>query len=255
MSDRPDVDVDAIARRSFLKRMAAALALAGTSGGCTRAPSGTIVPYVAQPPEVQPGNPRWYASALALDGYARGVLVGAREGRPVKIEGNPDHPASLGAAGPFEQAAVLGLYDPDRARAVLRRREPSTWTHAIAAIANRPWRDKRGEGLTLVLEPTSSLVIGELLARLRSAFPAIDVRWASAAPRTPTWDATRAAFGRAREPRYHLDRADIVVVLDDDTLAAGPAWLRHARQFADRRRTPRDGMSRVYVVEPRLTPT
>jgi molybdopterin-containing oxidoreductase family iron-sulfur binding subunit len=254
LSDRPDVDVDAIARRSFLKRMAAALALAG--GGCSRAPSGRIYPYVAQPPEVQPGNPRHYASALALDGYAQGVLVASREGRPVKIEGNPEHPASLGAAGPFEQSAVLSLYDPDRARAVQHRRAPSTWHAAVRAIASGAWRERRGRGLSIVLEPTGSIVVSDLLARLRSVFPEVDVRWSCAALRTPVWEASRAAFGRVLEPRYRFDRADVIVVLDDDPLARGPAWLRWARHFADRRRSPmRDGMSRLYVIEPRLTPT
>jgi molybdopterin-containing oxidoreductase family iron-sulfur binding subunit len=256
--DRPDVDADALARRSFLKRMAAALALAGTgigAGGCRRAPSGKILPYAAEAPELQPGNPKVYASAIAIDGYAQGVLVASREGRPIKIEGNPDHPATLGAAGPLEQAHVLDLYDPDRLQAVQLRGEPSTWVDAARAMSNGPWRARRGKGLALVLEPTGSASVQAMIARLRAAFPLADVRWFSAAPRAPAWSATRAAFGRVLEPRHHFAKADVVLVLDDDPFARGPSWMRSARHFADRRRSPADGMSRVYVVEPRLTPT
>jgi molybdopterin-containing oxidoreductase family iron-sulfur binding subunit len=253
VTDRPDVDVDAIARRSFLKRMGAALALA--AGGCTRAPSGKILPYASQPPEVVPGNPTFYATALSIDGYACGVLAASREGRPIKIEGNPEHPASLGAAGPFEQADVLALYDPDRKEAVQLRGAPSTWIDTVRAIANGPWRSRRGKGLSIVLEPTGSASVAELLTLLREPLPDVDLRWASAAPRTSTWEGTRAAFGRILEPRHHLAKADVVLVLDDDALASGPAWLRNAREFADRRRAPMDGMSRVYVAEPRLTST
>jgi molybdopterin-containing oxidoreductase family iron-sulfur binding subunit len=253
---RPDVSVDAIHRRSFLKRMAAAIALAGGGLGCERAPSGTIHPYVAQPPEVTPGNPRYYATALSLDGYAQGLLVASREGRPVKVEGNPEHPASLGAAGPFEQGAVLGVYDPDRARVVVDRHGGiTTFEAATQAIARRPWSARRGQGLTIVMEPTSSKSIGDLLARLRQAFPEIDLRWFTPASRSPTWDGARSAFGRVLEPRYDLRQADVLLVLDADPVARGPAWMRWARHFADRRRSPKEGMSRVYVVEPRITPT
>ena len=92
-----------IGRREVLSWIGASFALSA----CTRAPHEEIVPYVQRPPDVIPGKPRYYASALTLDGYATGVLVESHEGRPTKIEGNPDHPASLGATGVFEQAAIL----------------------------------------------------------------------------------------------------------------------------------------------------
>ena len=92
------------------------MALAGLSG-CVRKPDREIVPYVDTPPEVVPGNPLHYATSMTVDGYATGLIVESHEGRPTKIEGNPDHPASLGAAGIFEQASLLQLYDPHRAAA------------------------------------------------------------------------------------------------------------------------------------------
>ncbi|HZD05665.1 MAG TPA: hypothetical protein VE173_12135, partial [Longimicrobiales bacterium] len=100
-------------RKSFLELLAAGVA-AATAQGCTAPPRELVVPYVEQPPEVTPGVPVRYATAFALDGFATGILASTREGRPVKIEGNPLHPASLGGSGVFEQACLYHLYDPDR---------------------------------------------------------------------------------------------------------------------------------------------
>ena len=103
-------------RRNFLKLMGASLALAGMTA-CTRQPTEHIMPYVRQPEELIPGRPLFFATAMTVGGVATGVLAESHEGRPTKIEGNPEHPASLGACDAFSQASVLQLYDPDRARA------------------------------------------------------------------------------------------------------------------------------------------
>src|SRR5574339_868515 len=102
-------------RRNFLKLMSASLALAGV-GACTRQPPENIVPYVRQPEDVVPGRPLFFASAIPLAGVARPVLVESHLGRPTKIEGNPEHPASIGSSDAFMQASILGFYDPDRSR-------------------------------------------------------------------------------------------------------------------------------------------
>src|SRR3954454_8654318 len=119
---------DGPSRRNFLKLMGASLALAGIAGaGCTEKPEEKIVPYVRQPEQLVPGNSLFFASAIFFGGYARGVLVESHEGRPTKIEGNPDHPASLGATDAVTQAALLNLYDPDRSQTVTRNGEVSNW--------------------------------------------------------------------------------------------------------------------------------
>src|SRR5712692_9442596 len=113
-------------RRNFLKLMSASLALAGMTG-CTRQPTEHIMPYIRQPEELIPGRPLFYATATTLNGVATGVLVESHEGRPTKVEGNPEHPASLGACDPFSQAAVLQLYDPDRLQAPALQGEIRSW--------------------------------------------------------------------------------------------------------------------------------
>ncbi len=191
---------DPIARRELLKLMGAAIGLAGLSG-CTRAPAQEIIPYVTQPPEVTPGRPHFYATATTLDGFATGVLVESHEGRPTKVEGNPDHPASLGASGAFEQASVLGLYDPHRARSVKRRGMPTTWRAVADALTRGSWMDQQGRGLHLVLEPTSSPTVVALLGELRTRWPGAQVHFHSAANRKNVWEGARLAFGSVLEPR------------------------------------------------------
>ena len=113
-------------RREFLKLMSASLALAGV-GACTRQPEELIIPYVRQPENIVPGRPLFFATAVVHGGYARPVLAESHMGRPTKLEGNPEHPASLGAADSFVQAEILNLYDPDRAKTVTLRGEVKSW--------------------------------------------------------------------------------------------------------------------------------
>src|SRR5262249_34480358 len=151
--------------------MGASLALAGlTSAGCMRPPTGTIRPFVRQPENVVPGKPLYYATSMTLSGYAVGLLVESHEGRPTKAEGNPLHPASLGAAGPLQQASVLGLYDPDRAKMVTYRGQPRSWPHVVEELRARlrpgSGRDK-GQKVAILTEavgsPTLNWQMGEFL--------------------------------------------------------------------------------------------
>ena len=117
---------DPASRRNFLKLMAASLGLAGATG-CLRQPEEKIVPYVRQPEEAVLDKPLMFATAMTLGGYATGVLVESHLGRPTKIEGNPEHPASLGATDAFTQASILSLYDPDRSQTIMKGGQISTW--------------------------------------------------------------------------------------------------------------------------------
>src|SRR5437016_10188441 len=109
--------LDPVSRRGFLKWMGASLALAGMTA-CTKQPLEPIVPYVKQPEEVVPGRPLFYATAFSLGGYATPLLVESHLGRPTKIEGNDQHPVSLGGTDVFSQASLLDLYDPDRSQTI-----------------------------------------------------------------------------------------------------------------------------------------
>src|SRR5688572_33156404 len=139
---------DPAGRRQFLKLMGASLALAGVSA-CTRQPEERIVPYVRQPEEVVPGRPLYFATAMPLGGFGQPLLAENHMGRPTKLEGNPDHPASLGATDVFGQAAVLDLYDPDRSRTILHRGEVKTWSTFLGAVAGIVAAQSALEGASL----------------------------------------------------------------------------------------------------------
>ena len=233
-------------RRQFLTLMGASLALAGLSG-CTPRSREKIVPYVDQPEQIIPGQPLYYATAMPLNGYGRGILVETQMGRPVKIEGNPAHPDSLGATDAVTQAAILGLWDPDRSRAPFVGDQLSTWNHFQSELLDvlTKMRATQGEGLAVLTEPTSSPTMGRQLDEFLVKFPhARSYEWS---PRAKL----RTNFPAATD----FGRADLIVSVGSDFLVDQPGSLRYTRQFAARRRV-QDGQAqpnRLYVLE--STPT
>src|ERR1700723_4177407 len=131
----PEKDQDGINRREVLKLAAASAALAGLSA-CTKMPTQKIVPYVKPPEEIIPGRPLFYATSMPLAGVAAGLLVESHMGRPTKIEGNPEHPGSLGGTDVFAQAATLGMYDPDRSQTVVFEGRINSWAAFLTAMGN-----------------------------------------------------------------------------------------------------------------------
>ena len=224
----PDYDpADPVARRTFLKLMGASLALGGFNA-CTRQPAEAIVPYVRQPEDLVLGEALFFATTMTVGGPGMGLLVESHEGRPTKVEGNPNHPASLGAANVFAQAAILGLYDPDRAQTITRLGEIQPWSEFLAAIrtALSAQQPLAGAGLRLLTEsitsPTLAAQIRELLQRFPSA------KWHQWDPLS--CESAKAggmlAFGRYVDTHYRFDQAAVVVSLDADFLCEGPATYR-----------------------------
>jgi len=248
---------DPVARRTFLKLMGASLALAGVTA-CTSQPAEKIVAYVRQPEEIIPGKPLFYATAMTLGGVATGLLVESHEGRPTKVEGNPEHPGSLGAADVFAQAAILSLYDPDRSRTITNVGEIRPWPAFLGVMraALTAQQALKGSGLRILTEsvcsPTLAAQLKELLLRLPEA------RWHQWDPasRENVRAGSRLAFGEYVETQYRIDQADVILALDADFLASGPGSLRYARDFAARRR-PEDAlrMNRLYALETMPTST
>ncbi len=237
--------------------MGASLALGGF-GACTRQPAEAIVPYVRQPEDLVLGEPLFFATAMPMGGAATGLLVESHEGRPTKIEGNPLHPGSVGSADVFAQAAILGLYDPDRSQTITRLGEIKPWadflgTMRAAMTAQQPLA---GAGLRILTESVSSPTLAAQIRDLLKRFPS--AKWHQWDPlaRENAKAGAMLAFGRYVDVQYRLDRADVIVSLDADFLCDGPAGLRYTRDFTARRRPEQaDRMNRLYVVEtmPTLT--
>jgi Fe-S-cluster-containing dehydrogenase component len=245
-------------RRRFLEVMGASIAMTAMAG-CTRQPTEFILPYVTPPEGAIPGRPSYYATASVVNGYAQGIVVESHLGRPTKVEGNPQHPASMGATAVHGQSCVLDLYDPDRAKQVTENDESRDWesfqlalTQALPAL-----RTSGGAGLSILTETVTSPSVGAQLKAVTAAYP--NAHWYQFDPAGPhtARDAARIAFGRIVNTYYRLDRADVVLSLDSDFLTTGAGSTRYAHDFASRRqvRGSHVDMNRLYVVESEMTPT
>ena len=254
---------EGIDRRSFVQLLGATLSLAGLAA--CRKPVEQIVPYVTPPEELVPGIAQRYATTMpfGLTGY--GLVVESHEGRPTKIEGNELHPATRGGSSAQMQAAILGLYDPDRSRQVVQR------VAAPAALENRAWSDfvdawkaledgylaSGGAGLAVLALPSSSPTLFRLAGAARQRFP--QLRWATWEPVSEENSLAGAALltGRPLRPSFDLRAARVLVSLDADLFLGESDAVSYARDFAEGRRlkSESDSMNRLWVVESALTST
>src|SRR5262245_50003482 len=244
---------EGVSRRDFLRLMGASLALAGLNA-CRAAPSDVkIVPYVNQPEQIVPGRPLFFATAFPMNGAGTVVLVESHEGRPTKIEGNPNHPANLGATDAFTQASILTMYDPDRSQVVRNAGRISTWNAFLTAINDdlEAERIAGGTGLRTLTETITSPTLADQLRQLLAKFPR--AKWHQYEPvnRDNVHTGDRLAFGTDVNTLYRFENAEVILSLDADFLFSGPANVRYARDFASKRRV-RQGkaeMNRLYVIE------
>jgi MoCo/4Fe-4S cofactor protein with predicted Tat translocation signal len=271
---------DPVERRTFLKLMGASLALAGLSG-CVIQPPEKVIPYVKQPEEETPGKGLWFATAFSLGGIATPLLARSNEGRPTKLEGNPDHPNNkypafaipfsydhpspddrpYAATDIFSQASILTLYDPDRSQTPLYRGETRPWSQFVAEIRgaidkeNDGLKAKKGAGLRFLTETITSPTLAAQMKSILADFP--EAKWHQYEPvnRDNARAGAMMAFGQPVNTIYDFSKADRILSLGSDFLAAMPGTLRYARDYAAKRRINGDKteMNRLYVVE--STPT
>ncbi len=244
-------------RRRFLQLMAASIALAGMSGCGAEEEPRELSPHVEQPPGVIPGRPRYFATATGLDGFGSGVLLKHEMTRPIKVEGNPDHPASLGGTSAVGQASILGLYDPYRAQSIIGNGQIASWESAITMLTARRsmLAERGGQGFRLLTGAVTSPTLLAQIAALRAMLP--DMQWHQWEPlhRDTLSEGARLAFGRDIDMVFDLTKADVIVGIESDLISGAPGHWRYGRDFAVRRRAGevREAMSRVYALE--ATPT
>jgi molybdopterin-containing oxidoreductase family iron-sulfur binding subunit len=244
---------DPVERRTFLKVMGASLALAGLSG-CVYQPPESIVPYVNQPDAIVLGKALYFATSMTLGGVAMGLLARSNEGRPTKIEGNPDHPGSQGATDVFAQAALLGMYDPDRSQMISYRAQASRWDkfmgdmHALLESQ----KEKQGDGLRFLTQTVTSPSLAKMLQGILTEYP--KAKWIQYEPSNR--DNVQAAFTAPVNIVYKFREADRVVSIDNDFLANVGRNVIHGRDFMRRRRVEHgQERNRLYVVETNATMT
>ena len=249
---------DPVSRRNFLKLMSASLALGGLSG-CTIQPSEKIVPQVRAPEDVVPGKPQYFASAASLGGIGTGILVESHQGRPTKIEGNPEHPSGSRGSNALVQASILDLYDPDRSQTVKNTGRISTWNIFLADLTQRLSLHEAdgGAGLRLLTQTVTSPTLGHQLQALRAKFP--QAQWHQYEPvnRDNARAGAQMAFGEPVHAFYDLANAKVILSLDADFTYSAPGNVRHARDLAAGRRFRNNAQAsnRLYVVESSPTAT
>ncbi len=244
---------NAVDRRDFLKLMGASLALAGLAG-CGLPDQSHIVPYVKQPDGVVLGKPNFFATVMPFGADAVGVLVESHEGRPTKIEGNPDHPSSLGSTSAIVQASILNLYDPDRAQTTSYTGEIRSWSAFLDAAPDLTTSVKatNGAGFRILTGTVTSPTLAWQIKKLLAQYPQAKWhQWEPAAGDGPK-EGAKLAFGRYVNTVYAPGKANVILSLDADFLASGPGHIAYAKQFARRRKL--DGanatLNRLYVAEP-----
>ncbi len=248
---------EGVSRRRWMELMGASLALGGLAG--CRWQKEKIVPLAVRPENRVPGATEKFATSIEVAGMPRHLLMTCVDGRPIKVEGNPDHPDSKGATDTFAQASILDLYDPDRSDTI-RESQPRqtftrTWDEFDAAMDARLTQlaKKRGDGLAILLEPSDSCARKAILKRIRNRFPRI--RFYEYAPLTnDETAATECVFGRKCRTSLRLEKAKRIACFDADLLGLHPTAIRNAGGFAVGR-GPDESMSRLYSVESQFSLT
>ena len=242
--EREQIQPPSFNRRSLLQAMAASLALAAANGRRAEADERAL-PYVNAPEYVVPGKPKWYATSVRFAGYLQPVLGKSIAGRPVKLEGNDRHPATGGATDLFMQAALLGLYDPERSQVPLHLGQPATWEAFDADVYRRTAEIDRaqGQGFRLLTGAVSSPTLLRQIGDLQKRWP--KMRWHVSEPinEDARLEATRRVFGRPLQMLPDFSTASTVVSLDDDFLGPGPRQAMQARAWSKRQ-------PRLFVAEP-----
>ncbi len=245
---------NSLSRRNFIKVMGASLALAGLSG-CVIQPTERIVPYVIQPENIIPGKPLFFATAMTLGGIATGLLAKSNEGRPTKIEGNPEHPGSLGATDILAQASLLNMYDPDRSKEVLYRAEPKTWQSLMTELRAKidENRSDGGAGLRFLTETITSPTLIAQFEQIKKELP--NSKWYQYEPvnKDSATAGAKMAFGAPVNTVYKFDQAERVLTLDADIFSGFN--VRYIKDFAAKRKfsEENESISRLYAVETTLT--
>ncbi|QYO65747.1 TAT-variant-translocated molybdopterin oxidoreductase [Leptolyngbya sp. 7M] len=247
---------NSLSRRNFVKVMGASLALAGLSG-CVIQPTEKIVPYVNPPEDALPGKPMFYATAMSLGGIATGLLAKSYEGRPIKVEGNPEHPGSLGATDALAQASILDLYDPDRSQEVRFRGSSSNWQNFTTAIRAEidAARADGGAGVRFLSETVTSPTLQDQFRRLATELP--NARWYQYEPinNDNAIAGAKLAFGWPVNTVYRFDQAERVVTLDADIFSGFN--VRYIKDYAKARqlREDKQEINRLYAIESTLSLT
>ena len=247
---------NSLSRRNFVKVMGASLALAGLSG-CVIQPAEKIVPYVTQPENTLPGKPLYFATAMTLGGIATGVLAKSFDGRPIKIEGNPEHPGSLGATDVYAQSSILNIYDPDRSQEVRYRGTANNWQNFMTAARTALEENIKdgGAGVRFLTETVTSPTLIAQFQQIAAELP--NSRWIQYEPvnQDNVMAGAKMALGSPARTIYKFDQAEKILSLDADIFSGFN--VRYIKDFNKSRVFSKEKkqINRLYAVETTMTLT
>ena len=238
--------VDPVSRRGFMKLMGASMALAGLAG-CTKQPDEPIYAYVKQPEDLILGKPMYFATAHPFVTGAVPLLVKSDQFRPIKVDGNPEHPYNQGSSDPFTQGTLLDLYDPDRSQHVMYRGENREWAEFAQGLRIKLAESKDGTGIYFLSQTITSPTLARQWKAVQAAYPKTKL-----VQYDPAVAGTSAQGGQ--NVQYSLAEADVIVSLDADFLSGAgfPGFHKLVREYAYRRKSP-EKLNRLYAIE--STPT
>src|SRR6201996_1803582 len=250
--------VDPVSRRGFMKLMGASMAMAGLAG-CTKQPDEPIYPYVKAPEDLILGKPNYFATVFPFSTGALPLLVKSDAYRPIKVDGNPEHPMSMGGSDPLSQASLLGLYDPDRSQHVLYHLETSSFANFQAGLVRDLASMPGGQGLYILSATITSPTLAAQWKAALTRLPQAKLVQYDPVNRDSARRASKAAFGDFYDARYQLDKADVILSLDADFLSGitHPGFVKLSHDYANRRKLmdPSIEMNRLYAVESMPTTT
>jgi molybdopterin-containing oxidoreductase family iron-sulfur binding subunit len=253
--------IDPTTRRTFLKLAGASMALAGLSG-CTKQPDEAIYPYVKAPEDLVLSKPIYFATAHPFPTGAVPLIVKTDAFRPIKLDGNPEHPVTRGGSDAMTQGTLLGLYDPDRAQRITYRGETRAWPVFLEQFQSMLAIKKAsgGQGLYFLSETVTSPTLAAQWKKAQAAYPqAKFIQW-EPVNRDSARAASKQAFGDFYDAQYKLDQADVILSLDADFLTGitHPGFHRLAGDYARKRKLEQgqaSTMNRMYAVESMSTTT
>ncbi|MEM6329177.1 MAG: TAT-variant-translocated molybdopterin oxidoreductase [Planctomycetota bacterium] len=254
---------DGVSRRRWMQLMGASFTLAAVSG--CRWETQKFAAFSERPEGYVPGTHTKFATSVELAGAPKHLLVTCYDGRPIKVEGNPEHPSSLGGTDSYSQALTLSLYDPDRQSVLLERDSRQTYSRTWTDFENAAQGivgklvETSGAGLAVLMQPTGSLSVAAGLANLFSKLPKASLYEYAPLSRGNELGGAEMAFGKPVRTHYKLAGTDVIACFDADLLGGFPETTAMARAFAKRREPNREknaaGMNRLYCVESTFSTT
>ncbi|HLG14736.1 MAG TPA: molybdopterin-dependent oxidoreductase [Blastocatellia bacterium] len=229
--DLPQTPGPGMSRRTFIEMIGFSVAALAFTG--CRPPEQKIIPFVKQPVELTPGVANWYASTCLGCNSSCGTLVKVRDGRPIKLEGNPEHPLSRGGLCPVAHAMVFSLYDSDRLRQPLIGSATSTWDEVDRQIADRLAAIKQSRGKVRVVtptitSPTSRAVIEKFVAQFADCKHVVYQAMSNSAIQI----AHQRSHNLSAIPFYRLDKAKLAVSFGADFLGTWIAPVQFTRDYS-----------------------